>query len=305
MKKITKIAVIAALCLIVAGAVLVVVALSNENFDISRFNTTAYENKTYEAEVQFSNLNIETVSDDIEIHLAEGKKMYVEYRDSDKLHYEFDYSESDSTMNIVLKDDREWYEHIFIWDFDFNNDGKLKIFLPERVYKQLSCKNVSGDISMDKDPGFGGTVFIETVSGNVDLKTLSAYSLSHKSVSGNVKLDSCSFETQTSFKTVSGDIRMKKVSSPVMVKIETVSGDIDFDELDAGGEINIETVSGDIKGSLVRSESGHSFTAETTSGDIKLPSSQGTVSARFHTVSGDILIDEVGGSGSSQTKTGR
>ena len=126
---------------------------------------------------------------------------------------------------------------------DFNNKD-LTVYLPIGFsFNEMDIETVSGNITL-KDVT-ANIVELETVSGNITVG--GEYTdFTAESVSGNISA-SGSF-TYIASETVSGISEINAVTKPIKIECETVSGicKVDIPEDISGFTINYETVSGDI-----------------------------------------------------------
>lgn len=293
MKTVTKVALISAGILVLSGTAITAVALANVNFDFTKLNSSVYEKMDYETAEGYKNIFIENVSDDVSFRVAESNQTYVEYWDSENIKYEITVSkDEENELRIIQKDQRQWYERLF--SFDFGQNHSLTVYLPKKDYERLHINSVSGDIDLSGGYSFKDSASIVTVSGNVLLSGTEGFgSLYTESVSGDVRAEKTGSVKNAQFKSVSGDVRLISFKTDSGLFVNTVSGDAEFDDLTVKGNISIETVSGDVEGTISSGKSGRSYDTDTVSGDVDVPrSSKGGADTKINTVSGDIKIKE-------------
>lgn len=339
MKKITKIAMIVAACLIAAGMVTFFAAFCAFGFDISKFDTAAieYETKTYDIEDDFTSIEVRDMESDIFIYPTDGTCRVV----TKETEYIKDTVEVvNGTLKIKRRDTRKWYQHIqigFMWSFD---QAILEIYLPKSEYESLKLKAVSGDITVPAGFTFkdtelettsgdirfsavsenmtkvksvsgnigvenitGGPVEISSTSGNVRLSGKKAGNVNIKTVSGDVRLSGLELE-RLEVNTTSGDMKLNDVACAKDISFDTTSGETHISSVIAGGQLKISAISGDIE--IERSDAA-SIDINTVSGDVN-----GTLLSpknfTYSTVSGDVRLpnysDETAGSCYIKTTSG-
>lgn len=166
------------------------------------------------------------------------------------------------------------------------------------------------DVQLLLPEDFSGTVSVQTGSGDVDARAVSADVLAIATGSGDVGVSELSVNGAVTLSTGSGDISLLNVTAGGdaalstgsgdtalsglvcdHVAAESGSGDISFDALDAQ-ELSLNTGSGDISGSLPYPTQSYTVYSSTLSGDSNLPErwSGGARTLRVETGSGDIWV---------------
>ena len=302
MSKTKKVWIIVAVCCVVVGLALSVLAFAKMGFRISGLNTTTLTTNMYYADEPFSNIEIKDVESDILLLSSQDGTCHVECTESDAIKHQV-YVIGD-TLTVERTDTRKWYERIgFFW-----GDMCIKVYLPEKVYEKLDVTSVSGDICVSDDYAdfiFGEAVFhttsgailfdnvaqnglsAQTVSGDICVLNVHGPAVDLKSTSGDIRLSDIQSDALT-IKTTSGDIRLGThvlISGPLT--IDTTSGDMQLDACDAES-LRLDSVSGDIVGTLLSEKH---FTVHTTSGDVHVddtPTARQT--CQVSTTSGDVHI---------------
>ena len=273
-KKMKKLMVISAVIFGI-GLILCLIAAISVDFDFSRLSTAVYEKKTKVINTEFDEIDIQDMSDSVELKPSDDGKCKIIYYDSNKIIHNIDISEG---ILKIKAEYRNWTSYIF----NINIGRDMIIYLPEKEYEKLYISTVGGNINMEKF-AFEDTE-LHTVSGNI-----SAYG------SGEVKISTTSGAVDITGKTdngaeissVSGDIRLNKFISESLT-IGTASGDVYLDMSDAD-KINISTVSGDVGGDLLGDKEIHT---DTVSGYINVPKSvNGKALCEIHTTSGNIILE--------------
>ena len=304
MKKATKIALITAACCIALGSVAAFAGLRLVGFDIRKMSTVRFEEKTYEIRDSFQSIEIYGIECDVSLVPTSDENCRVECSESDKIGDTVEVR--DGTLTVTRRDTRRWYESIgFFW----NSDLHITVYLPEREYKSLQLKTVSGDIEVPESFSFektelqsvsgnisfaagkSGDLTVKSTSGDISIRNTEAYGLEATAVSGDIRLSGVR-GSGLNLKTTSGEISAASVMISGKADIETVSGDVELNHSDADS-FRIKTTSGDVDGSFL---SPKVFETDTTSGRVHVPSSASGSEAGecyIKTTSGDIRITVV------------
>ncbi len=311
-KKMKKLMVISAVIFGI-GLILCLIAAISVDFDFSRLSTAVYEKKTKVINTEFDEIDIQDMSDSVELKPSDDGKCKIVYYDSNKIIHNIDISKG--TLKIKAEY-RNWTSYIF----NINIGRDMTIYLPEKEYEKLYISTVGGNINMDEFAfedtelhtvsgnisAYGsGEVKISTTSGAVDVTGKTDNGAEISSVSGDIRLNKFISESLTvgttsgavdvmgktdngaEISSVSGDIRLNEFTSESLT-IGTASGDVYLDESDAD-KINISTVSGDVGGDLLGDKEIHT---DTVSGYINVPKSvNGKPLCEIHTTSGNIILE--------------
>lgn len=298
MSKTKKIWIMTALACIVVGLLLAVFAFARTGFRYSELNSAELYTKVYDMEESFSSIDISAAECDVYFYPIKDGACRVECREDAKITHTV--SVENETLVVARKDHRKWYEHIgFFW-----GDMSIKVYLPERMYRELKVLSVSGDISIPREFTFeeaelittSGDILLEglvqksltakTVSGDLTVYNVSGDTASVQSTSGDIKFSDFNVET-LHIDSTSGEVTLHDGIASQKISIETVSGDIHLDQCDSAS-LWLKAVSGDIKGFLLTEKH---FTTHTTSGDVRVSESFSAVQpCEVTTTSGDIHI---------------
>ena len=313
----TKIWLIAAASLVVAGLILFAVVMSAYQWNFAKLSTSKYETNTYAISEEFNNLSIDTDTADIVFLLSDNGQCKVEcYEEENAKH---SVTVADDTLVIKIVDHKAWYDYIGI---NFGSP-KITVSLPKAEYDTLFIKEDTGDIALPKDFQFGsvdislstGDVdFLASVSGLVKIKTstgairvegTSAGVLELSTSTGRITVSDVNCEGDISSKVSTGktilsnvtcknlaskgdtgDISLKNVIAAEKFSVYRTTGDVFFDGCDAA-EIFVETDTGKVTGSLLAAKL---FLTETSTGKVNVPKSTTGGRCEIHTDTGNIQI---------------
>lgn len=321
MKKSMKPSVRIAICLCIVGVVLWVVSAIAEDSGKKNLSTVTYETNTYKIEETFSNITIETKTADICFAPWEEEGCKIVCYEETKMKHTVAVQED--KLTIAVKDTREWYDNIGI-SFE---KAKLTVYLPKEQYKMLEIKSSTGDVDVPVMFGFQ-EVRVQTTTGKINWKASVADSLTIKSGTGEVKVDTeklgkLQIETTTGEVSVSsvtnalmvgaktttgkilldsircrsfsadsntGKIRIKNTVADFNATVTSNTGGVTFEKSDAQESLCINTTTGDVKGTLLSEKS---FYTKTTTGKISVPKTVGNP-CEITTTTGDIEIEVIG-----------
>lgn len=295
MNKLIKITIITAICLVVAGSVLFLIAAISLGFNFRNANGSA--EKTFTVSETFINVNYN--SDEYDVWFLPSTDGTVKVQAFEFENNEFKVEVEDGTLKIGRDDQRKWYERMQPFNYDYN----ISVYLPIGEYGELTAKTLSADVNLSKDLSFTyvsidtlsgdvsgtvnckGKVGIETASGDVELFGLDGSALTVNTTSGDIDVDNSVLENMA-VRSASGELSLENVTATTF-DFHTVSGDIELEKCDAQ-TVKIETTSGGVDCNFL---TGKIYNVKTTSGRTRLPQSDasgGTCDVK--TTSGDIEI---------------
>lgn len=317
MSKIAKTLIIIAVALVLVGSIIFCVMMAAVKWDFSKLGTVKYESNTYEVNEEFSNISLDTDTEDIFFVPSDDGKCKVVCYESENLKHSV--TVNDGALTVSLIDTRKWYEHI---GFGFGN-SKITVHLPDSEYSALKIEESTGDIEIPADFKFSSidisvstgdvkcyvseadTVKISASTGNISVQNTSSGLLDLSLSTGNVSVSgvTCSGDIKVALSTgktqltnitcknvissaSTGDIYLKNVIASEKFSIERDTGDVNFDDSDAA-EIFVETDTGDVRGSLLTEKV---FITKTDTGSIDVPKSTNGGICEITTDTGNIRI---------------
>lgn len=263
MKKSVKITCIVAASCIVLGLLILLGVSVKFGFDYRNLNTTTAEVKTYAVEQAFENIDIHSLSNNVEFSAADGEQCKVVCTETARTACTV--SVANGTLTVTQKDTRRWYEHFgMYWAYDDTYEMKIEVFLPLQEYRDLSVNTQSGDIKIGESFLFK-TADLSTSSGGIYFESW-AERLAVYSTSGDIVCARCGNIASLKAESNSGDIELSRVSVTEL-SVKTTSGNIGIYEMYIDGNADLESNSGNVN--LIEAEA-KSFTITTTSGNIEL-----------------------------------
>ena len=294
---ITKILLIIAISLVVAGSIIFVCAMTSIGWDFSKLSRAKYVTNSYDIDEPYKEISIKAETADIVFAVSEDSSYRVECYEQERVKHEV--SVKDGTLMIAINDTRAWHDYI---GFNFGSP-KITVYMPAGEYGALSIKLSTGNVEVSRDFCFDsidisgstgkitnfasakGDVKLEVSTGKILVSNISAGSLDVKVSTGDANISSVrckSFASDGS----TGDIELEDVIAEERLTIKRNTGDISFDGCDAG-ELFIQTSTGNVEGSLLSEKI---FIVDTDTGSKKVPSSTVGGKCEIKTDTGNIKI---------------
>lgn len=312
----TKIWLLVAAFLVIAGGVIFAGVMTVLNWDFSSMGGN-YKTNRHEISEDFQNISIRTDTASITFVLSSDGECAVECYEPDNAKHKV--AVENDTLILQIQDTRKWYEYIGI---NFGSP-KIIVYLPESRYTSLFIKESTGKIEIPGDFTFtnadltlstGSVRFnasaeelikIKTTTGDIRMENVSAGALNLSASTGAITLSSvnCLGDAAihvTTGKTVltdvscanltstgsTGDLSLTRVVAGEKFSIERSTGHIKFIDCDAG-EIYAEASTGDITGSLLTDKV---FIVHSDTGSIRVPKTITGGKCELTTDTGDIQI---------------
>lgn len=317
MKKATKIWLIIAGSLFLAGCIVFTVAVSTLGWDFKKLSTVQYETNTYEIAEEFSEISVDTNTADVVLKLSDDGKCRVEcYEEQNAKHSA---EVLGNVLTIKVNDKRSVYDYV---GFHFGSP-KITVYLPKAEYNALLVTGSTGRVEVPKELTFesanislstsdvdfkasaGGTVKIKTTTGNIRVENCFAGSLDLSVSTGMVTVSGVTCDggvtvdvttgkadlTDISCKNVvssgsTGSIVMSKVIASEKLSIKRSTGSVKFNDCDAEG-IYVKTNTGDVSGSLL---SDKVFIANSDTGSVDVPKTSAGGRCEIDTNTGSIRM---------------
>ncbi len=310
---------IAAVLLIVLGAVIFVVIMSTRKWDFKEIGNVEYKEYTFDITDNFTNIDVDTDTEDITFKPSTDGKCSVVF-------YVEDYKTPEAnvksgTLEIKTTENRKWYDHISP-TFSFE-DAYIYVYLPENEYERLNVNFSTGDITIPSDFTFSDIVFngstgdvscrasskgdlkIKLSTGDIDLSDISAENADLTVSTGKVTVSSLDCKGRLYVKVSTGksvltDITAKSFTSEgstghitltdavftESLNIKRSTGKVDLNDCDAA-DIKVVTDTGNINGTLLSEKV---FITHSDTGHISVPDSTSGGRCDLSTDTGDIRI---------------
>lgn len=314
----TKVWIIIAASLVLAGGMIFAGVMSVLGWDFSRLSTVQYESNQHEISEKFSGISVKAGAADLTFVLSEAGICRVECYEAKKEKHAV--TVQDGTLEIKTINEKTWYDYIGI----HFGAPKIKVYLPEKEYTTLCVRNSTGNVEVAKDFKFesvdvllstghvdfcasaSGMIKIKADTGDICVENISADSLDLTVSTGKVTVSDVSCEgdvtvtvstgetylTDLVCKSVlssgdTGDIHLNNVIAAEKFSVERSTGDVKFGGSDAA-EIFVKTDTGDVTGSFL---SDKVFLAQTDTGSVNVPQTAVGGKCEITTDTGDVNID--------------
>lgn len=310
--------IITAVVLLVAGVLICGISIGIMGFDFGKLSTVTYVTNTYDVSDRFQNITINGDTENILFVSAEdGKCRVVCFEEENDLH---NVRVEDQTLTIDRKDKKG-----FRWNIGVATESpSITMYLPEKVFKQLSIESDTGDVAIPKEFSFDminadldtgdmsclasaeGDIRIRTNTGLISLKDVTAAGMLFSSDTGKMKLSDVKISGDLEIQEDTGKVILENVTcrnftsdgdtgSLVMTNVtasgefnlDRNTGDIEFHGCDAE-TIHVETDTGDVTGTLLTEKV---FITETDTGSVDVPKSANGGRCEISTDTGDIRIE--------------
>lgn len=282
--------------LIVGGALLTSTVAFFVTGVIYSANTAKLVTNEYVVD-NFSKLNVETTTANIEFRVSEEKTSKVICMENSKIPHLV--SVEDGTLTIKPDDKRNWFDKAFSFS---TFDTSVIVYMPSKIYESSNLKASTGNISIPKDFIFT-SLNVETSTGNQTLKCSVADKYNVNASTGNIDIETAASDltvhVSTGNVTISGSlnnlnanastghITLNNLIATQRFQIKTSTGDVKLNDCDAS-YIDIETSTGNVSGTLL---SYKTFEVKTSTGKINVPPSiLGGNPCNIRTSTGDINI---------------
>ena len=279
MNRSTKIWLIAATALILAGVILFGVTMSLCGWDFLKLSTTEFTTTTHEISESFKGVTITASTADITVLPSEDGTARVICREDVKQQHRVEVA--DGTLKITATDSRAWHEMIGI---SFENTA-ITLYLPGDVISSLDISVSTGDVKIS-DLICQGLKFHST-TGDLWLKDLTvSASLSIDGDTGDCKLENTTISDNLDIEVGTGDVDLKNTVAKGDLTISSTTGSVTLDRCDAAN-IYVTVSTGDVNGILL---SDKDFSVSSSTGDAKYPDTHTGGKCEITTATGDVNI---------------
>lgn len=250
-------------------------ALKNGGLGSARGGYYTYEYTWDPAEDEVTGLTVDWVYGSVEIVITSDPVIHITEKSNKELtaDQKLKYTSAQDVLEI------SWGGVLTVLGRFSGLEKELRIEVPYSVAQQLevlSCKNVSGDI---------------TVSGSGTIAYFLAEEMEFSSSSGNVHVDRASGETGK-FSSLSGAVELQYVRCSERMEVSSDSGEVTMSDTQAG-ELQVKTVSS--RAHMIGKAD--AISAETVSGVLELEVENSPTEAALSSVSGKLVLCVPGNTG--------
>lgn len=278
MLKTTKILLIIAASLIALSILLCIITITAKGWDFSTFGEAGLEATEYEIQDSFSNIKIESETNDIRFHCSEDGKAKVIFRH--RKNESVSTVVIDGTLSILVEDRRAWYD---IFDLNFA-DSAINVYLPEKVYGNLAISESTGDISIPDSFIFESInisastgdltcsasasedIKITLSTGDISLSDASAKNIELTTSTGRISVLSTTCEMDARINVSTGSVYINNLTCTNLYSTGN-TGEMNCREINVSHNIDIQRSTGDVE--IDGCNSGKTL-IETSTGDIEI-----------------------------------
>lgn len=318
MRKTTKIWLIAATVLLLAGALLFGGVMTFLKWDFLKLGTNRFETNMHQLTGEIRNVEVRAGEADIVFLPSDTDACRVVCYENVLVKHAVEIK--DGTLSIHAEDTRKWYHYIGI---SFQHP-LITVYLPQGQYEALTVRGSTGDVAIPAELGFSGIdvevstgdvknyasatgdIRISAGTGKILVENVSCHALSLTVSTGDVAATSvvCAGDASVTVSTGrvhltdlscgdlnttgnTGDLFLKNVVATGKLSVERSTGDVHLDGCDAA-EIFILTDTGDVEGTLLSEKI---FMTKSDTGDIEVPKTVTGGRCEITTDTGDIRIE--------------
>ncbi len=313
----TKVWLIVAGALILAGGLLFTFALSRCNWDFSKLSTTQLVSTTHEISGSFRNIIIDTDRADILFMPSTDDTCRVECFEEETARHTVEIREDALTIENHSRVNYIGYIGIS------PPRPKITVHLPKREYNELAAHVTTGDVVLPREFVFTSidisgttgditvrasaeeTMKVDITTGDILVEELSAGSMELAVTTGDIAFTDILCTGDIATRTTTGRVRMtgvrcnhlqsrggsgaillEDVITSGLLSLKQTTGDIKLDSCDAT-ELLITCTTGDITGTLL---SDKIFMTHTNTGSVEVPKTITGGKCEISTTTGDIKI---------------
>lgn len=317
MKKVTRLMVIFATSLVFIGGAVFTIAMTLNGWDFSKLNARDYVTKTYEITQEFSSIDVDVSTADVNIKLSTDGKCKVVTCEEEKI--EYNPIVSNGVLKIRQQNNKKWYDYIafvvgnsqitvYLTQFQLDSLNIKASTADVTINKEINFKNINVDLSTGDVKCYASAenqIKVKVSTGDIKLENLTTGSVDLKATTGDVELNNVTCQGQLKINSTTGDNKLNSVtcqsfiSSASTGKLEMTNviasqsfnihrstGDVKFNSCDAS-EITIVTDTGDVEGSFL---SAKVFDVRTDTGNTSYPQSTSGGLCKITTDTGDVTI---------------
>lgn len=255
------------------------------------------ETKTYEIEDIYNKINIDVITDDVNIYLSENNEEKIVCLENEVV--SVDAKVENGVLNIKKVDNRKFYDKFISW-----TNFKIDLYLSKEAIDLLNINCTTGDIIVHQGFTFID-VNINNTTGDLEISSNVTNNLDMENTTGDIMIKDCNIGNNLTIDSTTGDLEITNVNCNKLdieittgdteltnviittdLKINGTTGDVDFDGIDANN-IYIELSTGDVCGTILSSKF---FNVESDTGKINVPKTRDGGECVIRVSTGDIII---------------
>lgn len=318
MSRKTKLWLLAAGALVLAGCILFAGTMAALKWDFSKLSVVRLETNTYPIGESFRDIAVTTDTADIAFAAsADGTCSVVVCEDTE--HAKHTVTVEEQTLVIRPEQKSAWYDRIGL----FLGTPKITVYLPDAQYRALTVTGSTGNVELPQPLAFehaeislttgnadlsasvSGTASIRISTGNIRAADTAVGALDLSATTGAVRVTDVTCRDDLTVQVTTGDaelcgvscrnlvsggsvgnLRLERVIAAEQLSIERSTGHVAFTGCDAG-EIHVKTDTGNVAGSLLSEKV---FLTDSGVGRVDVPKTTSGGVCEIRTDTGNIQI---------------
>lgn len=192
-------------------------------------NGEPFEEKSYTADTQINEINLDVQDREIEVSLSEDEQVHIQYSENNKEYY--DISVSGNVLTMTNESNKEWTDYIGFKPAAENR--KISLQIPNAMLENLTLSTTNEDITLSA-LAVTGSVSISSTEGNITFGTLdvgNALTLCAKNgdISGSVVGSYDDFAIHSEIKKGESNLPDQKDGGEKALNISCNNGDVNIE----------------------------------------------------------------------------
>ena len=253
----TKICLLTAGALVLAGCILFAGTLAAQGWDVTKLSTASFETNTHEVKEDFRDIAVTTDTANIAFAVSDDDTCRVVCREPENAKHAV--SVIDQTLVIESEGRRAWRDNI---GFSLGTP-QITVYLPQTQYRALTIAGSTGNVELPKEFTFdcaeitlstgnadlaanvSETAKITTTTGNIRARNTSVGALTLSATTGAVEVSGVRCQNELTLGVTTGAAQLRDVSCESFASTGSV-GSIALENVIAAGEISIERTTGHV-----------------------------------------------------------
>lgn len=254
----TKIWLLAAGALVLAGCILFAGTLAAQGWDVTKLSTVSFETNTHEIKEDFRDIAVTTDTANIAFAVSDDDTCRVVCCEAENANHAV--SVTDQTLVIASEGRHTWRD-----DIGFSlGTPQLTVYLPQTQYRALTIDGSTGNVEIPKEFAFdraeitlstgnadlaanvSDTAKIATTTGNIRVENTSVGALALSVTTGAAEVSGVRCQNELTLGVTTGAARLRDVSCESFASTGSV-GSIALENVIAAGEISIERTTGHVE----------------------------------------------------------
>lgn len=254
----TKIWLLAAGALVLAGCILFAGTLAAQGWDVTKLSTVSFETNTHEIKEDFRDIAVTTGTANIAFAVSDDDTCRVVCCEAENAKHAV--SVTDQTLVIASEGRHTWRD-----DIGFSlGTPQLTVYLPQTQYRALTIDGSTGNVEIPKEFAFdhaeitlstgnadvaasiSETAKIATTTGNIRVENTSVGALALSVTTGAAEVSGVRCQNELTLGVTTGAARLRDVSCESFASTGSV-GSTALENVIAAGEISIERTTGHVE----------------------------------------------------------